>query len=123
MTLNVGAFVANERLPLGALYILREGMVVRLWRFHGANAVWGEDVLLDNRELMCHTQAVAHVHRSLHTYTAAVRRGLRRWLTPIGHAWTRALAPAHILMLTRRRWPTSIHCRCVACGCACARCV
>jgi len=59
MKLRTAAFVANERLPLGQLYILRKGMVTRLWRFLGQNAVWGEDVLLDSSELMCHAQAVA----------------------------------------------------------------
>ena len=61
MKLRVAAFVSDERLPLGQLYILCKGMVVRLWRFHGANlnSVWGEDMLLGSRDLMCHAQAVA----------------------------------------------------------------
>lgn len=59
MQLRVQAFVRDERLPLGQLYVLRKGMVVRLWRFHGANSVWGEDMLLESRALMCHAQAVA----------------------------------------------------------------
>ena len=53
------AFINGERMPIGQLYILRKGMVVRLWRFLGTNSVWGEDMLLDNLDLVCHAQAVA----------------------------------------------------------------
>lgn len=57
--LRVGAYVANERLPIGQMYILRKGMAVKMWRFLGINAVWGEDMLLDNPSLIDHAQAVA----------------------------------------------------------------
>jgi len=33
------AFVANERLPVGQLYILRRGIVVKMWRFLGMGKV------------------------------------------------------------------------------------
>ena len=59
MKMELSAYIANERTPIGALYVLRKGMVVRLWRFLGANSVWGEDILLESDDLMCHAQAVA----------------------------------------------------------------
>jgi hypothetical protein len=52
-------FVAKERLPIGQLYILRRGMCVKMWRFLGNKTVWGEDVIIDNQELIDHAQAVA----------------------------------------------------------------
>ena len=51
--------MANERVPMGQLYVLRKGMCVRLWRFLGVNAVWGEDMLIEDLDLVCHAQAVA----------------------------------------------------------------
>ena len=39
--MGLQAFVTHERVPLGQLYVLRRGMVVRLWRFLGVNSVWG----------------------------------------------------------------------------------
>ena len=52
-------FVANERLPIGQMYILRRGLCVKMWRFLGARKVWGEDIILDKIELIDHAQAVA----------------------------------------------------------------
>ena len=57
--LDVSAFVKNERMPIGQLYIIRRGMCVKLWRFLWRNATWGEDMLLDNPNLIDHAQAVA----------------------------------------------------------------
>lgn len=58
--LELSAYVANERIPLGRLYVLRCGMVVRLWRFMGAGRTWGEDFLLaPDFEMVDHAQAVA----------------------------------------------------------------
>ena len=37
----LAAYTAHERMPIGNLYVLRRGMVVKLWRFLGANGVWG----------------------------------------------------------------------------------
>lgn len=53
------AFLYQERLPLGLLYILRKGVVVKLWRFIKAGRVFGEDALLTDVELIDHSQAVA----------------------------------------------------------------
>ncbi len=39
MKLGVAAFAVEERLPLGQMYVLRRGMVVRLWRFLGRGKV------------------------------------------------------------------------------------
>ena len=59
MQLDLNAFVSNERIPLGRMYILRKGMVVRMWRFLGPGRVWGEDFLLaPDYELIDHAQAV-----------------------------------------------------------------
>lgn len=59
MKMQVHAYVASERVPIGQLNVLRKGMCVRLWRFLGVNAVWGDDMLLDDLDLVCHAQAVA----------------------------------------------------------------
>ena len=67
--LELTAYVSSERMPIGQLYILRKGMVVRLWRFLGANSVWGEDMLLENLDLVCHAQAVALVYCEVFTLT------------------------------------------------------
>ena len=57
--LTVRTFVAHERLPIGQLYILKRGAVVKNWRFLSVGMVWGEDLIIDNMELMDHSQAVA----------------------------------------------------------------
>ena len=57
--LVIRAYVSHERLPIGQLYVLRRGLVVKLWRFLGCGKVWGEDMILDTPELMDHSQAVA----------------------------------------------------------------
>ena len=57
--MSLGAYVTNERVGIGQLYVLRKGMCVKLWRFYGPNKVWGEDMLLDDLDLVCHAQAVA----------------------------------------------------------------
>ena len=59
MRLSMKAYVTKERLPIGQLYIMRRGMAVKLWRFLTKGRVWGEDMLLDNQELIDHAQAVA----------------------------------------------------------------
>ena len=67
--LTLSAYIVNERMPIGQLYILRKGMVVRLWRFLSANSVWGEDMLLENLDLVCHAQAVALNYVEVYTLT------------------------------------------------------
>jgi len=61
MRLGLSAFVMHERLPIGQMYVLRRGMVVKLYRFLGKGRVWGEDSLLEARhfEIVDHSQAVA----------------------------------------------------------------
>ena len=54
--LVVRSYVAHERLPIGQLYVLRRGLVVKLWRFLGSGKVWGEDMILDTPELVDHSQ-------------------------------------------------------------------
>ena len=56
--MKVAAFVKAERLPLGRLYMLRKGMAVKLWRLYLSGRAWGEDILLDDPELIDHAQAV-----------------------------------------------------------------
>lgn len=60
-------YIHNERLPLGQLYILSKGIVVKNWRFYGVGRVWGEDILLEREELVDHTQAVALVYTEVLT--------------------------------------------------------
>lgn len=57
--LVIRAYMATERLPIGQLYILRRGLCVKMWRFLGGGHTWGEDIILDNAELVDHSQAVA----------------------------------------------------------------
>jgi len=65
--LVIRAYVSHERLPVGYLYILKRGLVVKLWRFLGSGKVWGEDIILDMPELIDHSQAVALTY--VETYT------------------------------------------------------
>ena len=61
MQLQLAAFIVDERMPIGQLYVLRRGMVVKLYRFLGKGRVWGEDALLPhaNFAIVDHSQAVA----------------------------------------------------------------
>ena len=63
----IRAYVAHERLPVGQLYILRRGLVVKLWRFLGTGKVWGEDIILDVPELIDHSQAVGLTYAEAYT--------------------------------------------------------
>ena len=65
--LVVRCYIAQERLPVGQLYILRRGFVVKMWRFLGAGKVWGEDVILENMALVDHSQAVALTYVEAYT--------------------------------------------------------
>ena len=57
--IQVCGYVQKERLPLGQLYIIARGIVVKNWRFFGVGKVWGEDMLIKNPELVDHAQGVA----------------------------------------------------------------
>jgi len=57
--MHLAAYIQEERLPLGRLYILRKGLVIKRWRVLAAGQAWGEDILLDDDELIDHAQAVA----------------------------------------------------------------
>lgn len=65
--IRIRCFILNERLPLGLTYIMGKGIVVKNWKFLGIGRVWGEDILLDNEELVDHTQAVALVYTETYT--------------------------------------------------------
>ena len=71
MRMHISAYISNERMPIGQLYVLRKGMVVRLWRFLGPNSVWGEDMLIEELDLVCHAQAVALTYVEVFTLTKA----------------------------------------------------
>ena len=58
-SLTVRAYVAEERAPIGQLYVLRKGIAVKNWRFMRAGMVWGDDIIIDALHLMDHSQAVA----------------------------------------------------------------
>jgi CRP-like cAMP-binding protein len=60
-------FTAQERLPVGQLYIVRKGLLVKMWRFLGSGKVWGEDIILPSEELMDHAQAVALSYVEVYT--------------------------------------------------------
>jgi len=57
--LVVQALVAEERAPIGQLYVIRKGMCVKNWRFMRGGKVWGDDMIIDALHLMDHSQAVA----------------------------------------------------------------
>ena len=67
--LQIRAYAVHERLPVGQLYVLRRGLAVKLWRFLGAGKVWGEDMILDQPELIDHSQAVAITFVETYTLT------------------------------------------------------
>ena len=87
--LSVNAYLQDERLPLGQLYVLRRGLVIRLWRFHGPGKVFGEDILLKDvgvgdDELIDHSQAVALTYCEAyilkrHDFTSLARTYPRVW--------------------------------------------
>ena len=63
------AYVQTERLPLGRLYIVRKGIACKRWRFYTTGHAWGEDVLLDDAELIDHGQAVAMTFMEMYHLT------------------------------------------------------
>ena len=65
--LVIRPYVNHERLPVGQLYILRQGVVVKMWRFLGSGKVWGEDMIIDSAELVDHSQAVALTYVEAYT--------------------------------------------------------
>jgi len=65
--LVIRSFIGHERLPVGQLYILRRGLVVKMWRFLGSGKVWGEDIILNSSELIDHSQAVALTYVEAYT--------------------------------------------------------
>lgn len=65
--LVIRSYVGHERLPVGQLYIVRRGLLVKMWRFLGSGKVWGEDMILDNMDLMDHSQAVALTYVEMYT--------------------------------------------------------
>ena len=70
------AFVANERLPVGQLYILRRGIVVKMWRFLSMGKVWGEDVRRRGpvtRALLFDLRTRAHLACKIHTASLSSR--------------------------------------------------
>lgn len=60
-------FTQSERLPIGQLYIVRKGLLVKMWRFLGSGKVWGEDIIITSEELMDHAQAVALTYVEVYT--------------------------------------------------------
>lgn len=53
------AYVASERPPLGQLYVMRKGLSVKNWRFLRGGQVWGDDIIMEDRDLLDYSQAVA----------------------------------------------------------------
>ena len=65
--IKIRCFITTERMPLGQLYILGRGVVVKNWHFLGIGRVFCEDILLNDEELIDHTQAVAMTYCETHT--------------------------------------------------------
>ena len=61
MRLQPFAYVREERVPIGSLYILQKGLVSRGFVFLGPGRVWGYDMLLQNqhRHLINRTASIA----------------------------------------------------------------
>jgi len=59
MRLRSKAFVREERIALGPLYILRKGLCSRGWYFFGPGRVWGEDMIISRPDLLDATPVVA----------------------------------------------------------------
>mmetsp|Transcript_6920 Transcript_6920/g.18182 ORF Transcript_6920/g.18182 Transcript_6920/m.18182 type:complete len:386 (+) Transcript_6920:11-1168(+) len=53
------AYIMSEQLPPGNLYVLRRGLVCRRLRFWTQGTVWGEDMILENVDLIDFAQATA----------------------------------------------------------------
>ena len=53
------AYIQREQLPQGHLYVLRKGLICRRMRFWTAGTVWGEDMILENVDLIDFAQATA----------------------------------------------------------------
>ena len=67
LKLHPRAYVAQERMPAGLLCIIRRGLVIKRWRFMAAGKVWGDDMILDNPDLIDHSEAVALTYVELFT--------------------------------------------------------
>lgn len=65
--LTIRSYVGHERMPIGQLYIVKRGLVVKMWRFLGSGKMWGEDLILDNPDLVDHAQAVALTYVECYT--------------------------------------------------------
>ena len=81
MKLVTKAFVTQERIGAGSLYILQRGLAVRRWRFLNAGKVWGEDMILDNQRLMDQQPAVCLTYCEVRP-----RRHVARWPFAVGPA-------------------------------------
>ena len=62
LKLERAAFVSQESLPEGQLFVLRRGLIAHRWRIISAGKCWGEDMIIDNPELIDHSPAVALTH-------------------------------------------------------------
>ena len=67
--LTVRAYVAEERAPIGQLYVVRRGMCVKNWNFLRSGMVWGDDIIIDALHLMDHSQAVALTYMEVFVLT------------------------------------------------------
>ena len=65
MRLSGHAFVREERVPLGPMYILRRGLCSRGWRFFGPGRVWGEDMIIDRPHLLDHRRVSPRARQRL----------------------------------------------------------
>ena len=86
MKLEVRAFIAQERLPSGTLCIMRRGLVCRNWHILCKGKVWGEDLILDNPDLIDFSEGVALTYveiRAAHSAQIPVHSVHRAPLKPL----------------------------------------
>jgi hypothetical protein len=88
-SLSLAAYIAEERPPIGQLYVLRRGMCVKNWRFLRAGSVWGDDMIINTRDLyamppldLTAIPALLTVPRTHHTRCLSCRPAASRHLRP-----------------------------------------
>ena len=61
------AFIGQERMAGGLLYIVNRGLAIKNWRCVSRGKVWGEDMILDNVSLIDYSEAVAMTYLEVFT--------------------------------------------------------
>jgi len=65
--LKASAYIAQERVAGGMLYIVHRGLAIKRWRMISRGKVFGEDMILDNKGLIDYSEAVAMTYLEVYT--------------------------------------------------------